>query len=228
MVEMIPSFFWTLLDGDQPPFSSAILFTSKKVHSEGSRVLYSRNCFGLHGSQPETLTWFLDLIGTQNASFLRHISIDFPNFDSLHMGEVTLQKESVQALKLIQNKCTNINTLELSLESTTEMEYTIDARDSPRIAAEALALADSHFRAISSLEDVIVNVYYEAPSYDLREEMRGLGWKIEVTASKVPSEDSDEEDWHDGGLFGNCPDDWEDERQERDWWEDYCRRNDSD
>ena len=108
------------------------------------------------------------------------------------------------------------------------MEYAIDARDSPRIAAEALALADSHFRAVSSLKDVIVNVYDEGPSFDLREKMRGLGWKIEATVQDSPWEESDEEDWHDGGLFGGYIDSWEDERRERDWWEDFARRNDSD
>jgi hypothetical protein len=40
------------------------------------------------------------------------------------------------------------------------MESAIDALDSPRAAA-ALALVDARFKAISSLKEIIVNVYDE-------------------------------------------------------------------
>ena len=49
------------------------------------------------------------------------------------------------------------------------------ALDSPRVAAEALALVDARFKAISSLKEIIVNVYNEPPSFDLREKIRGCG-----------------------------------------------------
>lgn len=61
------------------------------------------------------------------------------------------------------------------------MEFAIDALDSPRAAAEALALVDARFKAISLLKEIIVNVYDEPPSYDLRKKMRSCGWTIEVT-----------------------------------------------
>jgi hypothetical protein len=40
-------------------------------------------------------------------------------------------------------------------------------------------LVDAPFKAISSLKEIIVNVYDEPLSCDLREEMRGCGWTIE-------------------------------------------------
>jgi hypothetical protein len=45
--------------------------------------------------------------------------------------------------------------------------------DSPRAAV--LALVDTRFKAISLLKEIIINVYNEPISYNLREKMRGCG-----------------------------------------------------
>jgi hypothetical protein len=68
------------------------------------------------------------------------------------------------------------------------MEFAIDALDSPWAAAEALALVDARFKAISSLKEIIVNVYDEPPSCDLRKKMRSCGWTIEVTEREESKE----------------------------------------
>jgi hypothetical protein len=51
------------------------------------------------------------------------------------------------------------------------IESAVDAPDSPR--ATALGLVDARFKAISLLKEIIVNVYNEPISCDLREEVRG-------------------------------------------------------
>jgi hypothetical protein len=91
----------------------------------------------------------------------------------------------------------------------------IDALDSPRAAA-TLALVDTRFKAISSLKEVIVNVYDESLSCDLREKMCSCGWIIEgiwVESESVGSYDEEDDYWWDN--YYN-----EDVREER-WVEDY-------
>jgi hypothetical protein len=58
------------------------------------------------------------------------------------------------------------------------MEVKLDSLDYPKIAAKGLALADACFRAISSLQDIIVEVYEDGPSDYIRREMKNHGWTI--------------------------------------------------
>ncbi|OCK94777.1 uncharacterized protein K441DRAFT_659674 [Cenococcum geophilum 1.58] len=188
--------FWHDLHGvlpavklDTSGLCLALLHVSKRVYSEASSLFYSENRFTLldleflfrHPLQNVILTSFLDRIGRQNASFLRHICIAFPAFDDYHIGRVTLRENSIRTLELIRLNCPNITTLETSLETTNAMEVAINALDSPRAATEALALVDARFKAISPLEEVIVNVYGEPPSDDLRKKIRDHAWTIKVT-----------------------------------------------
>ena len=43
------------------------------------------------------------------------------------------------------------------------MELKLDALDNPKIVTEALQLVNTRFRAISSLQEIIVKVYKEGP-----------------------------------------------------------------
>ena len=53
--------------------------------------------------------------------------------------------------------------LTTSLYSTNAMELKLDALDNPKIVTEALQLVNTRFRAISSLQEIIVKVYKEGP-----------------------------------------------------------------
>ena len=174
----------------------ALFHVSKRVYSEASSLFYSENRFTLpenrftfpgleslpgYPLQSAILASFLDCIGRQNASFLHHFCIAFPAFGNYHVGRVTLQEDSIRTLELIRLNCPNITTLETSLETTAAMEVAIDALDSPRAATEALALVDARFKVISSLKEVIVNVYDEPPNDDLRKKICDRAWTIKAT-----------------------------------------------
>ena len=58
------------------------------------------------------------------------------------------------------------------------MEVRLEALDYPKIVAEGLALVDARFRAISSLQEIIVEVYEDGPSDYIRREMKNHGWTI--------------------------------------------------
>ena len=60
------------------------------------------------------------------------------------------------------------------------MELSLDALENPKVAGEALALVDTHFRAISSLQEIIVEVYEDGPGEHTRRVMKSHGWTVNV------------------------------------------------
>jgi hypothetical protein len=129
----------------------------------------------------ENVASFLEQIGRNNANYIRHICVNFPKFHYLDLHDVTLEDDSVRILAKIQSDCTKLSTLTTSLHSTNAMELKLDALDHPKIVAEALALVGARFRAISSLQEIIVEVYEDGPSDHIRREMKSHGWTISTT-----------------------------------------------
>ncbi|ESZ92954.1 hypothetical protein SBOR_6673 [Sclerotinia borealis F-4128] len=155
-------------------FTPGLLRANKIIHSEASFILYAQNRFTLYDSSES----FFEKIGRNNASSILYICIDFPRFDYRILHGTTLRDPSSQLLAKIQSDCTNIQTLQTSLETTVEMEHRFAKFDNFNIGAGALALADAHFRGIASLQDIIVEVYKEGPSALIRKEMESHGWTI--------------------------------------------------
>ena len=58
------------------------------------------------------------------------------------------------------------------------MELELDALDHPKIVAEAMALVNTRFRAISTLQEILVEVYEDGPNDHIRREMKSHGWTI--------------------------------------------------
>jgi hypothetical protein len=163
-----------------------LLSTNKAILHEAGSLFYGRNCFDL--------TWecripeFLVTIGFINSSHLQCILIDFPELRDLE-DEVSLKEASLHILENIQSRCTNLKKLIIAADSTNAIEYQLDSFDSPKICAKALALVDAHFREILSLREVVIEVYGEGPSSDIRRKMESQGWKLNVV------EPAEEEEW---------------------------------
>jgi hypothetical protein len=155
-----------------------LLRANKIVHLEASSMLYAQNRFDFTMCTSKDIISFLEQIGHNNASYILYIYVDFPKFHYLDLHDVTLEDDSLRILAKIQSDCTKLNTLVTSLHSTNAMEVKLDALDYPKIAAEGLALVDAHFRAISSLQEIIVKVYEGGPSGYIRREMKNHGWTI--------------------------------------------------
>jgi hypothetical protein len=56
------------------------------------------------------------------------------------------------------------------------MESRLDNLDHHSVATEALNLVSTHFRAIPSLPEIILEVYEDGPSGYLRSQMESYGW----------------------------------------------------
>lgn len=81
------------------------------------------------------------------------------------------------------------------------MKLKLDALDNPKIVTEALKLVDTRFRAISSLQEIIVRVYKDGPSGYIRRKMESHGWTI--------SETEYVEEWGTDRSFSDIEDDWD-------------------
>ena len=230
-----PPLFRSRRDGLCP----ALLEANKKVYSEASPLLYSNNrfrfpnAFASISSAADTphIAPFLRQIGSQ-ASLVRHIYITFPTFNDFQHGRARLHEAHIKNLELIRDTCPRITTLELSLPP----DHLSSALCDSHIAAEALDLLDTRFKAIPSLKEIIVNfqVYSEEDLIDgLMEKMHERGWTVQIT--KLPKkvwisendrvEFDNEEDCNayneEQGLL-----DWQREQEQEDkWWtEEYYRR----
>jgi len=197
-----------------------LLRANKAVHREASSLFYAQNRFDFTKGTLEDVASFLEQIGSNNAAYIRHICVDFPRFLYLDPDHVTLEEDSVGILANIQSGCPNLSTLTTSLHSTNAMEFRLDDLDNPKIVTEALKLVDTRFRAISSLQEIIVEVYEDGPSDHIRRGMTSHGWTISTT------ENVEEEDW--GSFSGFDSDDYGYGDDGGDDYDDYDIDNDSD
>jgi hypothetical protein len=165
----------------QYKLTPGLLRANKIIHREASSLLYAQNRFDFTVSISEDVASFLEQIGRNNATYIQHIYIRFPQFFYLDLHDVTLEDDSLRILAKIQSDCTNLSTLTTSLGSTNSIELRLDELDHPKIVSEALALVDARFRAISSLREIIVEVYENGPSGHIRREMKRHGWTIDAT-----------------------------------------------
>lgn len=157
-----------------------LLHVNKTIHREASSVFHAQNRFDFTTRTPEDVASFLGQIGRNNADYIRHICVDFPKFLYLDPGDVTLEEDSVSILANMQSGCANFSTLTTSLYSTNAMELRLDALDNPKVVIEALKLVNTHFRAILSLQEIIVEVYEDGPSDHIRRKMESHGWTISI------------------------------------------------
>ncbi len=198
------------------------LRANKTVHREASSLFYAQNCFDFTWFMPEDVALFLRTIGRNNADYIRHVRVNFPAFLHLEPGLVTLEDDSISIFANIQSSCVNLSTLTTCIDSTNATELRLDALDHPTIVTEALELVDTRFRAISSLQEIIVEVYEDGPSDYIRRKMESHGWTINA----IENVDDIEDNW---GDDYDCNDGYDDDSRNDDPSDDeYDIDNDSD
>ncbi|KAI8949370.1 hypothetical protein F4801DRAFT_404211 [Xylaria longipes] len=155
-----------------------LLRANKAVHREASSLFYGENRFGFTNVRLKEVASFFEQIGSTNAAYIRHVYIDFPLLDRLEPGHVTFEESGLRPLATIQSACTNLSTLMTSLASTDVVECTLSRVKVLQVTTEAFQLADTHFRAISSLREIIVEVDADLLSEQTRRIMKSHGWTI--------------------------------------------------
>jgi hypothetical protein len=161
----------------------ALLYTNRQVRDEASAVLYGSNNFTLVDitrKQVVLLQSFLNCIGSTNAGLLSHICINFPVAEHAdgRPGEVLLREDGLRSLKLLQDKCVTLKTLETSVHRENSGGLTRESYDDPQFIKEALSQIDAQFKLIPSLNKIIVRFYGDDPASSVTELMEGHGWVI--------------------------------------------------
>lgn len=173
-----------------------LLCTNKTVYCEAGSLLY-QNRFNFTMAGPGDVSSFLEKIGRNNAAYIQHIHVEFPSFvfSNPESDNVTLEEDDCSILTSIQSSCTNLRTLTTSRSSTSAMEFRLKALDDPKIVTEVLTLVDTRFRAISFLQDIILEAYKQGPSDYIRRQIKNHGWTV------VPTGDAGSVG-QDFGLYG--------------------------
>lgn len=184
----------------QPPsLTRELLRVNKAIHREAISLLYTQNCFDFTEYDSEDLISFLDNIGRNNASRIQQVYINFPKIRDLGADPLIMDEDYVRYFAKIQSDCTDLRTITTSARSTNAMVLKLDKLDKPHVVGEVLALVDTHFKAITSLKQIIVEVYEDGPSAALRKVMESRGWTIKVVGRAEESDfagsfsDSDDE-----------------------------------
>ena len=161
---------------DRPRRWLALLYANRRLHEEAVPLLYSSNHFTFMDTtrqQADLLHGFLDRIGPACADQLSHITINFPVVDKLSgpSSEYQIQDDDLRSLQLLQDRCTRLKTLETIVQ-------THNSDGLSKATPETLSLINAQFKAISSLDKVVVKVYTKPPKADVMELIRELGWVL--------------------------------------------------
>jgi hypothetical protein len=103
-----------------------------------------------------------------------------------------MKDDSRRTLEKLQSSCANLRTLATSPRGKGGLEPRLGENGGPKMVAEALAEIDALFRAISSLQEIIVEVYKDGISTFSRHEMESHGWIV-----RAVEEEWDERSWGD-------------------------------
>ncbi|KAI9148814.1 hypothetical protein HJFPF1_10856 [Paramyrothecium foliicola] len=162
--------------------AKSLLLTNKTIHREAASVLYGRNCFKFINDSSSLIVGFLEQIGNNNASQIRHIYMDFPQCSYQKDAGISIGEESISVLTKMKNSCVNLKTLSTSLDSTVDTEHMLHSLNNEKLAIEALGMIHSHFKAISTLQEIILHVYEKGTYDEIRRHMSSYGW----TFKKIP------------------------------------------
>jgi hypothetical protein len=223
----------------------AVLRANKRVHHEAEGLLYTGNQFEFIDLVPtERLMYtdctavesFLNQIGLQNSSLIRHICIDFPAISDHRPGTACLHGDSIKTLELLREKCTSLTILETPLYDIIPLEVYHEDTGKRMVADAAVDLVDARFRDISSLKEIVVNVYtydkykdldydpLKNPSDELLRKMRDHGWTTKITTVEDTEEEVEEEEEDsdiDSDEFIIEMEDEEEEEEDSDYDSDY-------
>lgn len=163
----------------------ALLFTNRQIYVEATPILYSSAQFTIIDvthNQAHLLQCFLNRIGPVNARYLSNLCINFPFLasGSSQKGMIILLNDDVRCLKLLQEYCVGLRTLETIVHTKNAKGLARASQDmnGSEYVREALSQVDAHFKTIPSLRRVVVKFHNGPPTRGLTKLMEGLGWVV--------------------------------------------------
>ncbi|KAJ5217095.1 hypothetical protein N7468_010103 [Penicillium chermesinum] len=155
-----------------------ILRTCKKVYQEAREVIYSKNLF-LFVDADDFVIIFLQAIGIQNASLIKHVHISFPIFDQTGDDYIFDRNEAV-VCDVIAQRCPRIEHVTIIPTHPLFFQYTPDD-DVNASTDRFLELVNKRFREFT---DRISISLFEDACHDIRGKLSSLGWDVIVERKK--------------------------------------------
>ena len=114
-----------------------------------------------------------------NAGFLAYLQINFPATERVdgQLDKIKIREDGWQTLRLLQEHCTNLQTLETVVYGPNCVLVT-DNEINVRFLHDTLQDIDTQFRAIGSLGRIIVKIFCRSPAPKTTEFMKQLGWIV--------------------------------------------------
>ena len=95
-------------------------------------------------------------------------------------GEIVLREDGLRSLKLLQDKCMSLKTLEAFVHNQNSRGLTEASYDDSQFIQEVLSQIDAQFKLLPSPSRIVVRFYDGGPASSVMELMQGLGWVIVV------------------------------------------------
>lgn len=105
------------------------------------------------------------------------ICINFPVIE-VQPEASNIREDSLQSLKFLQEKCTNLTTLETLISSRNSSGLTRVDQAHSQFTREALSQVYLQLKAIPSLRKIIVRVFNGMPISSVMESMQSFGWVV--------------------------------------------------
>lgn len=167
----------------QPKLRLDLLYVNKKIHDEAVVVLYGSNCFNVVDTterQSSLLKAFFDRIGSANAAMLTYLCISFPadKGTGCLSGEALFREEHLLSLKLLEERCAKLTTLELFVHSNNS-SVLIDGKDhEPQYRRAGLMQIEGLLKRIFSLNKIVIRLYSGVLDHTASELMESFGWVV--------------------------------------------------
>ncbi|PWY87949.1 hypothetical protein BO94DRAFT_624090 [Aspergillus sclerotioniger CBS 115572] len=153
----------------------ALIYVNQQISAEARTILYGANRFDFQEMEtvrrpPSLLESFFSCIGPVNAGFLSHICINFPDTEreAGQLGDIRLRDDGLQRLRVLQEQCTGLKTLEFLKEDQIKNE----------LVKEVLLDINASVRSIGSLNNIVLRSYSGPVAPSVRELLQGLGWTV--------------------------------------------------
>jgi len=158
---------------------------------ETNAVFYGSNHFNLVDTttQRETsiLQAFLVSPTPTHARLISHMSLSFPGLEAVQgrPEALGLTQDGIHTLKLLQDYCVNLTTLELYVHKSNAFGLVGEAPGDSQSPHEALSQVDVRLKVVPSLKRILIRYYYDRPTPEVVQSMQGLGWIVQMGDKEV-------------------------------------------
>ncbi|KPA38772.1 hypothetical protein FLAG1_08396 [Fusarium langsethiae] len=159
---------------------------------ETNAVFYGSNHFHFVDTtmrrETSILEAFLISLTPTHARLLSHISLSFPALEAVQgrPEALGLQQDGMRSLKLLQDYCTNLKTLEFYVHQGNAFGLVEEASSNLQSLHEALLQVDAQLKAVSSLKRIVIRYYHDRLTPGVMQLMQGLGWTVLIRDKEVP------------------------------------------